>query len=490
MKPVRLALAVGLLLAAPAAAKTLKVGPGQPYARPCLAIAAAAAGDVIEIDAAGSYQGDTCAWSTDNLTVRGVNGRPRLDITGTTPAQQKGLFTISAPNATIENLELSGAAISAAAGNNGAGIRHQGLNLTVRGCYFHDNQNGILGAPSAAGQGEVIIERSEFARNGAGDGYSHNIYLGNYARFTLQGSYSHDARVGHLVKVRAKESRILSNRLTDEGGSASYELNLPNAGTAYVIGNLFEQSAATQNPTLLAYGEEGVPAGWDTHLHVVNNTFLNRRKSGTFVANKTATPALLSNNIFWSSGGITATVAASATDIQTANFTSAEGDPRFMDVARYDVHLQAGSPCIDKGWIQNMPALQAAFEYVHPLGLAARVASGPVDIGAYEHRDPASPADGAVLQDGGATRQDGGADLAPGRGAGEGEGEGAATGCSASGPPGAGAGWGAALLLALLALARALSRGRRLAPALAAAPRRGGAGPHRPPPDRSRPRRG
>lgn len=452
MKPVRLALMGSLLLAAPAAAKTLKVGPGQPYARPCQAIAAAAAGDVIEIDAAGSYKGDTCAWSTDNLTVRGVNGRPRLDITGTTPAQQKGLFTISAPNATIENLEISGAAISAAAGNNGAGIRHQGLNLTVRGCFFHDNQNGILGSPATAGQGEVIIERSEFARNGAGDGYSHNMYLGNYARFTLQASYSHEAKVGHLVKVRARESRILYNRLTDEGGSASYELNLPNAGTAYVIGNLFEQGAATQNPTLLAYGEEGVPAGWDTHLYVVNNTFLNHRKAGTFVANKAATPALLSNNIFFGGAGITATVAASNTDIQTANFTSADGDPRFVDVARYDVRLQAGSPCIDKGWTQNTPALQAAFEYVHPLGQAARVAAGPVDIGAYEHRDPSSPADGAVLQDGGAIAQDGGADLAPG----EGVGEGTATGCSASGHSGAGVGWGA--LLALLGLARMLSR--------------------------------
>lgn len=451
MTPVRIALAASALLAAPAAARTLKVGPGQAYARPCQAIAAAAAGDAIEIDAAGSYQGDTCAWSTDNLTVRGVNGRPRLDITGTTPAQQKGLFTISAPTATIENLEISGAAISAAAGNNGAGIRHQGLNLTVRGCYFHDNQNGILGSPPAAGQGEVIIERSEFARNGAGDGYSHNMYLGNYARFTLQASYSHDARVGHLVKVRARESRILYNRLTDEGGSASYELNLPNAGAAYVIGNLIEQGAATQNPTLLAYGEEGVPAGWDTHLHVVHNTFLNRRKAGTFVANKTTTAALLANNIFWNGG----TIAASAADIQMANFTSQEGDPRFLDVARYDVRLQAGSPCIDKGRALDLPALQAAFEYVHPLGQRARINTGPVDIGAYEHRDPASSADGGA---------DGVPDLAPapGPGPGPGEGEGMTGGCQAGGPAGPGApgpGSGAAALL-LLALRRSRRPGR------------------------------
>lgn len=53
---------------------TLEVGPGQPYATPCAAIAAATAGDTILIDAAGNYGGDVCAWSKDGLTLRGVNG--------------------------------------------------------------------------------------------------------------------------------------------------------------------------------------------------------------------------------------------------------------------------------------------------------------------------------------------------------------------------------------------------------------------------------
>jgi hypothetical protein len=134
--------------ATPATAATLSVGPGENYAMPCAAIAAAHAGDVIEVDASGDYAGDTCAWSTDGLTVTGVNGRAKIDLTGVTPAGEKGIFTIEGTaSATIENFELSGAAISAADGNNGAGIRHQGLNLTVRNCFIHDNQDGILGAP-------------------------------------------------------------------------------------------------------------------------------------------------------------------------------------------------------------------------------------------------------------------------------------------------------------------------------------------------------
>ena len=111
MKP-RILLLLPLFFPSSALAATLSVGPGKTYAKPCAAIAVAQPGDVIEVDASGNYDGDTCAWSTDNLTVRGVGGRAKIDLTGVTPAQQKGIFTITAPNATIENFELSGAAIS------------------------------------------------------------------------------------------------------------------------------------------------------------------------------------------------------------------------------------------------------------------------------------------------------------------------------------------------------------------------------------------
>ena len=153
-----------------AEAATRTVGPGKTYAKPCAAIAADQPGDVIEVDAAGSYDGDDCSWSTDNLTVRGVGGRARIDA-GKNVANVsagKGIFVISAPNATIESFELAGAV--AGASKNGAGIRHQGTNLTVRNCYFHDNEDGILGSPAADATGTVLIEATELANNGQGDG--------------------------------------------------------------------------------------------------------------------------------------------------------------------------------------------------------------------------------------------------------------------------------------------------------------------------------
>ncbi|HEX7600811.1 MAG TPA: hypothetical protein VF316_04360, partial [Polyangiaceae bacterium] len=53
-----LALLLVVLAPASAVAATRSVGPGKTYATPCAAIAAAQAGDVIEVDAAGTYAGD------------------------------------------------------------------------------------------------------------------------------------------------------------------------------------------------------------------------------------------------------------------------------------------------------------------------------------------------------------------------------------------------------------------------------------------------
>lgn len=390
-----------------ARAGTLTVGPGRQYATPCEAIAAAQAGDVIEVDA-GHYDGDTCAWSTDNLTVRGVGGRAVIDLTGVTPAQQKGIFTIYAENATIENFELSHAAISEEAGNNGAGIRHQGTNLTVRDCYLHDNQDGILGAPAAAGTGTVIIERTELADNGAGDGQSHNAYLNHYASVTLRESYSHGAVVGHLFKTRAAENFILYNRLTDEDGTtASYELDVPNGGTTFVIGNLIEQSAASQNGGIVEYAAEGA-TNPDQHLYLVNNTVVNDRAAGVFLNLNGAPTALVANNLFVGPGSLPA---ASASVTLDHDWTDADGDPMLVGRATFDYHLAAGSPAVDRGAPLAMAGAMSLVpdrQYVHPRSSEARAVAGTaIDVGAYELGGAVGP-DAGTGPDGGATADDGG----------------------------------------------------------------------------------
>ena len=256
--------------------RILRVGPDQRSRTVAAAAALAQDGDIIEIEA-GDYPRDVAVWKQNNLTIRGVGGRARLAAAGAS-AEQKAIWVVRGGAITIENIEFSGARVPH---KNGAGIRLEKGRLIIRNCRFVDNENGIL---TAGGDAELDIENSEFGHNGAADGYSHNLYVGALRRLRVTGSYFHHARVGHLLKSRAAENHILYNRLTDESdGRASYELEFPNGGIAYVIGNIIEQSATSENPRIISFGAEGYTRPTN-ELYLINNTLIdNRPESGIFL---------------------------------------------------------------------------------------------------------------------------------------------------------------------------------------------------------------
>jgi MYXO-CTERM domain-containing protein len=369
------------LLAANAGAETLKVGPGATYAMPCQAFAAAKDGDSIEIDALGNYAGDVCAIVRNELTIRGVgSGRAKIDAAGKN-ALGKGIWVVQGDATSIENIEFSGASVP---DMNGAGIRQEGRNLNVRRCFFHDNQNGIL-AGDALGS-EILIESSEFDRNGAGDGYSHNLYINHVARLVFRYNYSHRALVGHLLKTRAAENHILYNRLSGEAeGTQSYELDVPNGGLTYVIGNVIEQGPKTQNPGLFAFFMEGAHAANPSHsLFVVNNTFVNRLGRGSFllVGATATTPPVVYNNIFSGTG----TPPPDALIATSHNYTAQPSC--FVDAEHDDFRLAPGTPCIDAGAeLSNNEgfSLMPREQYLHPAAHEPRPVVGVVDVGAYEY---------------------------------------------------------------------------------------------------------
>lgn len=242
------------------------------------AVVDAADGDTIELDA-GDHVGQAAVITQQRLRLRGVNGRARLIANGA-HAEGKALLVVRGGRVEIEHLEFRGARVP---DGNGAGIRFESGRLSLRHCAFFDNENGLLASNLASA--ELAIESCEFGDAPRHEGSLHHLlYVGRIGRLDLRGCRFTAGWRGHLVKSRAARNHILCNQLTDgDTGQASYELDLPNGGLAWVVGNLIEQGPRPQNPTLIAYGAEGRP-----HVHnalfVSHNSFVNRAAAAaTFV---------------------------------------------------------------------------------------------------------------------------------------------------------------------------------------------------------------
>jgi len=269
-------------------------------------------------------------------------------------AQQKAIWVIRGNDTTVEHIEFSGCHVP---DRNGAGIRQEGRGLVVRHCNFHDNEDGIL--TGANPDSEILVEYSEFGRNGYGDGYSHNMYIGRVRRFTLQFCYSHNAEVGHLVKSRAEQNFICYNRLADEqDGRSSYVIDLPNGGQSFIIGNMIQHGPRAENGVAVSFAAEGAKNARQ-ELYVVNNTVANERAHGASfvrVAGPSPTVRVLNNLV-------------------TGNIPVLTGPGVAMD------NLSTAAPAIDAGKIGEF-SLIPAFRYKHPLGAVLRAPGDKLEIGA------------------------------------------------------------------------------------------------------------
>lgn len=339
--------------------RNIQVGPQRMISSLAVAATIVRDGETIEVDA-GDYVGDVAIWDKKNIIIRGVGGRVRL-LAGGRSAEGKATWVIrSNGSVVVENIDFLGSRV---ADKNGAGIRFESGELLVRNCAFLDNENGIL--TNNDGKSELTIQNSEFGNNGANDGQSHNLYVGKIKKLTVVGSYFHHGKGGQLLKSRAAESYISYNRLTDElGGRASYELEFPSGGVAYVIGNIIQQSSQTENRTIISFGAEKYAYPMN-ELYLINNTIADDRpQNGSFLTVRPGNVKVRAINNLLVGIGTLEVIANS----EYRNNPTVDWD-QFVMAARQDYRLSTSSKLIGKGenpGRTNEVSLTPTREYVHP----------------------------------------------------------------------------------------------------------------------------
>ncbi|GAA5165673.1 hypothetical protein GCM10025770_21580 [Viridibacterium curvum] len=337
----------------------LEVGPGKTYATPSAAAAVSLNGDTIRI-AAGNYTGDVVTWSRSNLTICGVGGQAHLYANGNNAAG-KGIWVAAGNNLVVENIVFHDAKV---ADKNGAGIRVEpNVNLTVRGCGFYDNENGIL---TAAGSNNIVIERSTFARNGYGDGYSHGIYIGQVNSLTVRQSFFHSTKIGHNLKSRAKASVIENSYFMDgTSGTASYQLEFPNGGEVFLRGNLVQKGPSADNPNLVSFGAEGISVWPSNAMELRHNTLVSTYSGGNFLyANPGISSLKLTANLFAGTANLLSGLSVlSPVFTNTSSYTTTAANlsgatnvssPNFWPAAGVLASLALGS-VPDAAYVQDAP---------------------------------------------------------------------------------------------------------------------------------------
>ncbi len=255
---------ITVLLAAPAHAATLQVGPGRAFDRPSAAARAAQDGDTVAIDPGDYY--DCAIWSRDRLTIAGAG--PGVVITDTT-CQGKALFIVRGNDITIRNITFARAR---AIDNNGAGIRAEGGDVTVESSRFINNQVGLLdgGQPGST----VRVIDCDFTDNGVRNigPPSPALSVGDVATLWVEGSRFENSRGGADILSRASRTELIGNRIEDGAiGVRDAPVVLANGGDLVMDDNLLRRSpsVARYNAAMHAYGG---PAG---KLEFRRNTLVN-----------------------------------------------------------------------------------------------------------------------------------------------------------------------------------------------------------------------
>ena len=272
-------------------ARDLTVGAGQEFPNLAPALAQARSGDRIRV-APGRHL-DCGVIRTDDLVIEGMGPAESVVFDGVA-CEGKAVFVVKSARITIRDMTLTRVRVPS---GNGAGIRPEGVDLTVERVRFIDNENGILAAPSPAST--IIVRDSVFERNGVCNPLcAHGIYVNALTLLRVERSRFFETMIGHHIKSRGARTEVIDCDLADgSAGASSYQIDLPNGGALVARGNRIQKGPRSDNPrSVIILGEEGVTQK-PGEITIEGNTLtVDGLDDVTFVRNATPMPAMLSGN--------------------------------------------------------------------------------------------------------------------------------------------------------------------------------------------------
>lgn len=273
-----------LLLAAPAWAETLEVGPGRAYDRPSAAAAAAHDGDTITI-APGEYF-DCTVWRPNHLTIVGEG-----EVTITDAAcEGKAAFVIPGNAITIRNIGFARIRVPS---DNGAGIRGEGRDLTVEDSRFVNAQMGILAASPAGGALRIVGCRFTEIGSSLTGRVNVAIRATGFDLVHIERTVFEKARGGGDISVDDARVELIADHFSDEGGHMAGPMVTVQGGALLLENSTIDLAAdaAARPGVVLALGDDM------TALAIRGNVLHDAGSAGTpLLRNWTGQDAVATNN--------------------------------------------------------------------------------------------------------------------------------------------------------------------------------------------------
>lgn len=168
----------------------------------------------------------------------------------------KAALVLRGRSAHVEGVTFTGMFVP---DGNGAGIRIEKGDLSVREVKFADSQCGILSADDPGSS--IQVDQSTFTKLGKhpdGTG-AHSLYIGGYGSLKVTNTRFERGAGGHYLKSRANRIEVTDSSFDDsQGVTTNYLIDLPNGAQGRIANNTFAQGKNKENySTMITIAPEG-----------------------------------------------------------------------------------------------------------------------------------------------------------------------------------------------------------------------------------------